>query len=248
MSSFNFSNDDCAYCRVTSYMSIYSQSVFKGEEKKALFQQHRNCELNDPAFRRCMDKINSVEWLTFINLILNSEERLPVDYDVHDYCDTTGLKLLSYGEKLVIFYLGNEELYRLIIYLRLPGNVDFQIMFSDENIEYNETDYDCADSFVECLNQQWKHSSKAFPNVLMDTDNNNCNFIMMRKFDDIHCTLGIDLRNPQPNVDPNDPDAIMKNTISQSYKTNFLLPDAITLSDVYQHLFMSEHSYDLDSM
>ena len=241
LSTFNFSKVECAYCRVTSFMGITSYGVFKGEEKKALFQQHRSCELNDPVFESFMGEIDSEEWLTFIDLMLNSEERLLVNYDVINLCDFAGLTLTCHGEKLIGFYLGNEEFFRFIIYLRLPGNLDFQLVLSDEDIELDEADYDYADRFVGYLNQQWMHSSKAFPNALDDTDN-NFNFLMVRKFGGINCILGIELRYPQPTFDPNDPDALMRDTISNLYKTNFLWPDNSRIADVCRYLLLFENS------
>lgn len=185
----NSNESTCPYCRTEFHSVIFSKVIFKEEEeKRTLFKGHEHCELNDPILKGFLDKVDSLEWKTFIQFMLNSQHRLETCYDVSLLCDYGGISPTYLGNRFAIFQSFEYNFTRVIVFLRLPG-VDIQVLLSDEELYYDDPDFAYADNYVKFLN---KLGSTSAEDYLDHTDKDHV--LMMRRFKSIHCILKMDIK------------------------------------------------------
>ena len=229
------SESNCPYCRTESRSVIFSKATFKEEEKQTLFKGHENCDLNDPILKDFLDKVDSEEWRTFIQFMLDSQHRLEASYTFGLLCEYGAVNPSYLGNRFAIFQSFEHNFTRVIVFLRLPG-VDIQVLLSDEDLYYDDPDFDFADSYVSFLNELWNTSAD---NYLDHTDKDHV--LMMRRFEDIHCILKIDIRRDEDPINNFD-SFFNKRFTSDIFLTNFSSLSRLQHSTFTKRLFL----YDSD--
>lgn len=192
----------CPYCRAKIHSVIYSTVFFKEEEKRTLFNEHQNCKF--PEIKTVLDKVDNLEWRTFIQFMLDSQHGLETNYKVGPLSAHGAIKSTFIGNKYAILQSLKNSFTRIIVYLRLP-ELDVQVLLTDQELCYDDPDFDYTDSYVDFLNFL---GSMSIENCQYHTDKNHV--LMIRRFNNIHCILKMDYNRKKHTIRFGDR---MKNTV-----------------------------------